>query len=106
MKRNIIITAIMLLSAMGCLSAQEPLEGTYAIDHGKKLVVATGKLPEGVKPFKKTIELRGESYTYYRSEMPLITINTDGPIVNSPAVHGVIMVADAKGTTITMHAVL
>ena len=104
MKRNLIITAITLLSAIGLLSAQEPWEGTYGIDHAKKLVVATGKLPEGVKPFKKTIELRGESYTYYRSEMPLITISTDGPIVNSPAVHGVITVTDANGSTITMDA--
>ena len=104
MKRNLIITAITLLSAIGLLSAQEPLEGAYGIDHAKKLVVATGKLPEGVKPFKKTIELRGESYTYYRSEMPLITITTDGPIVNSPAVHGVITVTDVNGSAITMDA--
>ena len=104
MKRNLIVTAITLLSAIGLLSAQEPLEGVYGIDHAKKLVVATGKLPEGIKPFKKTIELRGESYTYYRSEMPLITINTDGPIVNSPAVHGVITVTNANGNAITMDA--
>ena len=104
MKRNLIITAITLLSAIGLLSAQEPLEGVYGIDYAKKLVVATGKLPEGVKPFKKTIELRGESYTYYRSEMPLITINTDGPIVNSPAVHGVITVTDSNGNAIMMDA--
>ena len=95
----------MLLSAIGMLSAQErQFEGTYAIDHGKRLVVTTGRLPEGIKPFKKTIELRGETYTYYRSEMPLITITTDGPIVNSPAVHGTITVTDADGTAITMHA--
>lgn len=104
MKRNLIITAITLLSAIGLISAQEPLEGVYGIDHAKKLVVATGKLHEGVKPFKKTIELRGESYTYYRSEMPLITITTDGPIVNSPAVHGVITVTDANGSAIRMDA--
>ena len=36
--------------------------------------------------------------------MPLITITTDGPIVNSPAVHGLINVADADGNVITMHA--
>ena len=102
MKRFILI-AIMLVIA-GALSAQEQFGGVYGIDHEKKIVVATGKLPEGSKPFKKTIELRGESYIYYRSEMPLITIVTDGPIVNSPAVHGTITVADANGTTITMHA--
>jgi spore coat protein CotH len=90
---------------MGMLSAQElQLEGMYGIDHAKKIVVATGHLPEGIKPFRKIIDLRGEPYTYYRSEMPIITITTDGPIVNSPAVHGVITVADADGTIITMHA--
>ena len=105
MKRNFIITAMMLVSVVGILSAQErQFEGVYGIDHAKKIVVATGQLPGDIKPFKKTIELRGESYTYYRSEMPLITITTDGPIVNSPAVHGVITVADADGTVITMHA--
>ncbi len=105
MKRNFIITVIMLVSAMGMLSAQElQLEGMYGIDHAKKIVVATGHLPEGIKPFRKIIDLRGEPYTYYRSEMPIITITTDGPIVNSPAVHGVITVADADGTIITMHA--
>ena len=76
----------------------------YGIDHEKKLVVATGRLPEGMKPAKETMEVRGEAYTCYRSEMPLITITTDGPIVNSPAVHGVINVADADGNVITMHA--
>ena len=76
----------------------------YGIDHDKKIVVATGRLPEGIKPFKETMEVRGEAYTCYRSEMPLITITTDGPIVNSPAVHGIINVADANGHVITMHA--
>ena len=97
--------AIIFVSAVGILSAQErQLEGVYGIDHAKKIVVATGQIPEGIKSFKKTMELQGEPYTYYRSEMPLITITTDGPIVNSPAVHGVITVADADGTVITMHA--
>ena len=87
-------------------SAQEPFgaTGMYGIDHGKRIIVATGRLPEGVKPYKSTMELRGETYTCYRSELPLITITTDGPIVNSPAVHGVISVSDADGHVITMHA--
>ena len=76
----------------------------YGIDCDKKIIVTTGRLPEGVKPYKETVEVRGEAYTCYRSEMPLITITTDGPIVNSPAVHGVINVADADGNVITMHA--
>ena len=104
MKRNLLITVVLFLASVGLMSAQAQVEGMYGIDHVKKLVVATGKLPESIKPFKTTIELRGETYTYYRSEMPLITITTDGLIVNSPAVHGTITVADANGTAITMHA--
>ena len=76
----------------------------YGVDHEKKIVVTTGRLLEGMKPYKETMEIRGEAYTCYRSEMPLITITTDGPIVNSPAVHGIINVADADGNVITMHA--
>ena len=101
MKKSVLILAFLL--AAWALRAQE-IGKLYGIDHDKKIVVATGKMPEGMKPFKKTIEIRGESYTYYRSEMPLITITTDGPIVNSPAVHGIINVADADGHVITMHA--
>lgn len=36
--------------------------------------------------------------------LPTVTIVTDGPIVNSPAVHGVITVDDHLGTVIEMHA--
>lgn len=106
MKRLMILAIAMLMTSAGILSAQElqQQKGMYGIDHGKKIVVATGRLPEGVKPFKETIEVRGESYTCYRSEMPLITITTDGPIVNSPAVHGILSVADADGNVIEMHA--
>ncbi len=105
MKRNLFLIAIALLFAVNHAMAQDSkLEGIYGIDHEKKIVVATGRLPEGMKPFKETLQLRGEEYTYFRSEMPLITIQTDGPIVNSPAVHGIINVADANGNVIVMHA--
>ena len=105
MKRNLFFTAIAFLLTAGMASAQTPqIKEMYGIDHEKKIIVATGKLPEGFNPFKETIEFRGETYTYYRSETPLITITTDGPIVNSPAVHGIINVADAEGNVITMHA--
>jgi hypothetical protein len=104
MKRLFYLT--LLWFASNLLTAQETpnIEGHYGIDHEKKLIVATGSMPEDSKSHKTTLELRGQTYTYYRSEMPLITIVTDGPIVNSPAVHGTITVADANGTTITMHA--
>ena len=36
--------------------------------------------------------------------LPTITITTDGEIVNSPAVHGIIHVDDHNGTVIEMHA--
>ena len=105
MKRNLLFAALTLMLGVGLALAQEPqFEGMYGIDREKKIIVATGKLPEGTKPFKETIELRGENYTCYRSEMPLITITTDDPIVNSPAVHGIISVADADGNVIEMHA--
>jgi len=105
MKRNLFFTALTLMLSIGFASAQEPqIEGMFGIDKEKKIIVATGKLPEGVRSFKKTVEFQGEPYIYYRSEMPLITITTDGPIVNSPAVHGIISVADANGNVIEMHA--
>ncbi|KWW25553.1 MAG: hypothetical protein F082_786 [bacterium F082] len=97
MKKTFLIIVLALLNMV--MWAQ-----TYGIDHEKKIVVATVRLPEGMKPFKEIVEVRGERYTCYRSEMPLITITTDGPIVNSPAVHGLINVADADGNVVTMHA--
>ena len=39
-----------------------------------------------------------------QSTMPTVTIVTDGPIVNTPAVHGTISVTDTAGMTIVMHA--
>ena len=102
--KKLAFIAIMVL-ASGMMMAQElPGKGMYGIDHDKKTVVATGKLLEGAKPCKEVISVGGEEYTCYRSEMPLITITTDGPIVNSPAVHGLISVADADGNVIEMHA--
>ena len=39
-----------------------------------------------------------------QSTLPTVTITTDGPIVNSPAVHGIIQVDDHNGNVIVMHA--
>ena len=91
MKRIVLIVS--LVCATWSLMAQE-MGKMYGVDHKKKVVVATGRLLDGMKPCKETLQVQGETYAYYRSEMPLITITTDGPIVNSPAVHGVINVAD------------
>ncbi len=97
---------VFLLCVSGVMMAQEVQKNQkmVGVDHEKKIIVVTGRLLEGLKPYKELMELDGETYTYYRSEMPLITITTDGPIVNSPAVHGIINVADADGNVITMHA--
>ena len=39
-----------------------------------------------------------------QSALPTVTIVTDGPIVNTPAVHGTIIVTDTAGRSIEMHA--
>ena len=105
MYRNLLFFVFASLFFVGFASAQElPFKGMYGIDHEKKIIVATGSIPEAIKPYKKTIEFKGETYNYYRSELPLITITTDGPIVNSPAVHGIISVADTNNNVIEMHA--
>lgn len=41
---------------------------------------------------------------FAQSPLPTVSIVTDGPIVNTPAVHGVINVTDTSGMTIEMHA--
>jgi hypothetical protein len=104
MKKQVLLVAFLLMGWALMAQDVQQIEKMYGIDHEKKIIVATGKLIEGMEPSKKTMDVRGEAYAYYRSEMPLITITTDGPIVNSPAVHGLINVADADGNVITMHA--
>ena len=39
-----------------------------------------------------------------QNTLPTVTITTDGPIVNTPAVHGIIQVDDHNGTVVEMHA--
>lgn len=104
MKKLAFIAILVLATGMMAAQVRPALKGVCGVDHNKKIIVATGRLPEGVKPYKETLSVRGEEYTCYRSEMPLITVTTDGPIVNSPAVHGIISVADADGNVIEMHA--
>ena len=101
MKLNSLFATVLVLFAFGTLQAQDfqLKEGAYGIDNEKKIIVTTGH-----ENGKETFALRGEEYTLYRTTMPVITIATDGPIVNSPAVHGTISVADANGHVITMHA--
>ena len=101
MKRNLLISTIVLMMATVAASAQElPFaKGTYCVDAQKKIIVVSGR-----ENSSETIEIQGETYKLFRTAMPIITIATDGPIVNSPAVHGTISVADADGNVIEMHA--
>ena len=104
MKKYIVLVLLLCVSSMMMAQDVQTIKKMYGVDHEKKIIIATGRLFEGMKPYKEPMKVRGETYTYYRSEMPLITIATDGPIVNSPAVHGIINVAEADGNVITMHA--
>ena len=101
MKRNALLIAMMLMFAFGKMSAQELTfkNGTFGLDAEKRMIVATGHENK-----VETVEIQGETYALHRTTMPVITITTDGPIVNSPAVHGLISVADADGSVIEMHA--
>ena len=101
MKRNLLISTIVLMMATVTASAQElPFtKGTYCVDAQKKIIVVSGR-----ENRSETIEIQGETYKLFRTPMPIITIATDGPIVNSPAVHGTISVTDADGNVIEMHA--
>ena len=101
MKRNLLISTIVLMMATVAASAQElPFaKGTYGIDAQKKIIVVSSR-----ENSSETIEIQGETYKLFRTAMPIITIATDGPIVNSPAVHGTISVTDADGNVIEMHA--
>ena len=100
-KPNSLLSLFLIMFAFDTVQAQDLLldRDTYGIDAEKKIIVATGH-----ENAKETIALRGETYTLYRTTMPVVTIVTDGPIVNTPAVHGTISVADADGNVITMHA--
>ncbi len=101
MKRNLLISTIVLMMATVAASAQElPFtKGTYCVDAQKKIIVVSGR-----ENRSETIEIQGETYKLFRTPMPIITIATEGPIVNSPAVHGTISVTDADGNVIEMHA--
>lgn len=101
MKRNFLLITIILMAVFGTVSAQElPFSrGTFGIDAQKKIIVATGH-----ENSMENLAVNGETYKLYRTTMPVISITTDGPIVNSPAVHGIVSVADADGNVIEMHA--
>ena len=52
--------ALMFVSGIMMAQDMQAINSIYGIDHGKKLVVSTGRLPEGTKPYKESLEVRGE----------------------------------------------
>ena len=56
------------------------------------------------KAFIVLVLLMGLVGVLTAQNMPTVTIVTDGPIVNTPAVHGTVTVDDHNGTVIQMHA--
>ena len=74
-------------------------KGTFGLDRNKGFIVVTGQ-----ENSVETVHYKGVTYKLYRTTLPVINIVTDGEIVNSPAVHGVISVGDANGHVIEMHA--
>ena len=99
MKRFVLIMVV--FASLGKLWAQDFgfAQGTFGRDEAKRIIVVTGQ-----ENTIGSIELQGNTYKLYRTTMPVINVTTDGPIVNSPTVHGTISVADANGHVITMHA--
>ena len=98
--KQIFLTVVLLLAQVFAWAQEVDLaKGTIGIDRAKGIIVATGS-----GNALETIDFEGKTYKLYRTTMPLVNIVTDGPIVNSPAVHGTISVADANGNVITMHA--
>lgn len=100
MKRKLVLLTLLIMTWVG-LSAQriEWPEGTFGMDKAKKIIVVTGK-----ENATETCVVEGETYRLYRTTLPVINITTDGEIVNTPAVHGIISVADTSGAVIEMHA--
>lgn len=74
-------------------------KGTFGMDKAKKIIVVTGN-----EDVTETCVVDGETFRLYRTTLPVINVTTDGEIVNSPAVHGIISVADTSGAVIEMHA--
>ncbi len=125
------LSVLLLLSAFCCSLMAENLkvkDKTYGIDREKKLIVVsidlgsvktengwsgidldeTYSFVDKVSVLTKGIPYlvkneSGEVYRLYLSEMPVITMTSDGTIVNTPAVHGVINVADQNGSVISMN---
>lgn len=99
--KKILFLLVVLCGVSSLVTAQQLTfpEGMYGIDKSKKIIVLTGH-----ENRTETCVVEGETYTLHRTTMPIIHVNTDGEIVNTPAVHGIIRVADTDGAVIEMHA--
>ena len=120
--KKIIFTSLLAAAAFLTATAQNatPKNGSWGVDHEKRVIVIndsnvrtssslqldkTYVLDEPLKMGKAITARDGEGNEYraYLSTIPIINITTDGEIVNSPAVHGVMSVNDGT-TTLTVNA--
>ena len=99
---RLFLVCVLMVCMMGGVVAQDFFgpKGTWGIDREKQVIVVSDPGHREVT----TMRFEGETYTVYRTDFPIITVHTDGPIVNTPAVHGTISVADTDGSVIEMHA--
>lgn len=120
--KNIFLTSFLTTAALICAMAQNtPLKkGSWGVDHEKHIIVINDMSAKAAsslyldktyvfdKPLQKGEAVtahdgNGNEYRAYLSALPIITINTDGEIVNSPAVHG-LMTISAGDSSMTVHA--
>ena len=120
--RKFFFTLFFIITAVVWGSAQNTTakKGSWGVDHEKRIIVindmsmksaTTLNLDETYtleKPLKKgeaitAYNSNGDEYRAYLSTLPIITITTDGEIVNSPAVHGIVTVNDGD-SVLTVHA--
>lgn len=120
--KKLFFTAFFLAVALTCATAQNTFlkKGSWGVDHEKGIIVIndmsiksattlqldkTYTLEKPLQKGKSVIarDENGTEYKAYLSALPIITITTDGEIVNSPAVHGLMTISDGD-STLTVHA--
>ena len=120
--RKFFFTLFLIITAVVWGSAQNTTakKGSWGVDHEKRIIVINDMSMKSAtalnldetytleKPLKKgeaitAYNSNGDEYRAYLSTLPIITITTDGEIVNSPAVHGIVTVNDGD-SVLTVHA--
>lgn len=119
--RKIFFTLLLITAALVFAKAQNTLKkGSWGVDHEKGIIVINDMSMKSAttlsldqtyileKPLKKgeavtAHDADGNEYRAYLSTLPIITITTDGEIVNTPAVHGMMTVSDGD-SSLTVHA--